>query len=80
MHRLKYRFGSFAGEGRPCIRASRKWTGTPDGNEDMEGREHDSLSDSLARDSRGFRALAYITICVDDSTSRKQARRTGRTE
>ena len=44
------------------------------------GREHDSLSDGLGRYSRGFRALAYMTICVADSTGRKQARRTGQTE
>ena len=38
------------------------------------------LSDALGCDSRGVRALAYITICVDDLTGRKQARRTGQTE
>lgn len=44
------------------------------------GARRVSLSDALGCDSRGVRALAYITICVDDSTSRKQARRTGRTQ
>lgn len=44
------------------------------------GREHDSLSDGLGRYSRGFRALAYVVIWAEDSTSRKQARRTGQTE
>lgn len=44
------------------------------------GREHDSLSDGLGRDSRAVRALAYVVIWAEDSTSRKQARRTGQTE
>lgn len=95
MHRLKYRFGSFAGEGRPCIRASRKWTacqmGTggrgvpkigqarPRGLGHGTGREHDSLSDSLGRDSRAVRALAYMTICVADSTGRNGGNYTGQT-
>ena len=39
-----------------------------------------SLSDSLGRDSRAVRALAYMTICVADSTGRNQAWRTGLTE
>ena len=32
------------------------------------------LSDALGCDSRGVRALAYITICVEDSTSRNYSR------
>ena len=34
------------------------------------GARRVSLSDALGCDSRGVRALAYITICVDDSTGR----------
>lgn len=44
------------------------------------GARRVSPSDALGCDSRGVRALAYITICVADSTSRNQARRTGQTE
>lgn len=39
-----------------------------------------SFSDGLGRDSRAVRALAYVVIWAEDSTSRKQARRTGQTE
>ena len=39
-----------------------------------------SLSDSLGRDSRAVRALAYVVIWAEDSTSRNQARRTGQTK
>jgi len=38
------------------------------------------LSRRLGRDSRAVRALAYVVIWAEDSTSRKQARRTGQTE
>ena len=44
------------------------------------GREHDSLSDGLGRYSRGFRALAYMTICVADSTGRNGGSCWGQTE
>lgn len=39
-----------------------------------------SFSDGLGRDSRAVHALAYVVIWAEDSTSRKQARRTGQTE
>lgn len=45
-----------------------------------EGWGNVSLSDSLGCDSRAVRALAYVVIWAEDSTSRKQARRTGQTE
>lgn len=44
------------------------------------GREHDSLSDALGCDSRGVRALAYMTICVADSTGRNGGSCWGQTE